>query len=276
MKSFSSYWRWKLPLSLLLLSGSQGICLNPPPALSAEEIMKKAVARAQCAAENGRRADYAYTKQVIVEDLDSQGRVTETKEKLFRFRSGLGSLEQVKINGQMVGGARLKKEEERIARQGQLVDAKTSKRDDHWEKYLTPELITKYQFTLREGQLINGRPAYLIAFRPRSGELPVRQMADHLLNHLAGRVWIDEQEFEIVRADISAQTKVTLGGVMDLLGSLSRFSYVLERIRLEDGTWFNRRAKGDFEGRKLLDNTHVKTRSETSDFHKTSAVSLNR
>ena len=55
---------------------------------------------------------------------------------------------------------------------------------------------------------------------------------------------------------------------MDLLGSLRTFRFDLERVRLDDGIWFNRRASGDFEGRKLLDNTHVKTRSETSGFCK--------
>jgi len=54
------------------------------------------------------------------------------------------------------------------------------------------------------------------------------------------------------------------------LGSLKRFNYVLERIRLQDGIWFNRMANGDFEGRKLLDTTHVKTRSETSGFRRNS------
>jgi len=255
-------------LGLLLLSGHAGICLNSPPDLSPEEIVRKAVNRAQSAKDSSRRAEYAYTKQVVVEDLDNQGRVTETKEKVFRFSSGFGSLEQVKINGQIADSARLKQEEERIARQGHLVDGKTSKRDDHWEKYLTPELIDKYQYTLQARTEVNGRPAYLIEFHPRSSNLPVRQVADRLLNQLAGKVWIDEQEFEIARAEISSQAKVALGGVMELLGSLKKFSFALERIRLEEGIWFNRVASGDFEGRKLLDNTHVKTRSETSGFHK--------
>lgn len=269
MKTLSFPCRWAWVLGGLLSSGSHGMCLNPPVSMTAEEIIGKAVMRAQSAQEDHRRTDYGYTKQVIVQDLDKQGRVTETKEKLFRFQSGLGSLEQIKINGQSVGGEKLKKEEERIARQGaQLVDAKTSKRDDHWEKYLTPALAAKYQFILEERKLVNGRGAYVLRFQPRSGNLPVRQMLDRLLNQLAGRVWIDETEFEIVRAELSAQSKVTLGGVMDLLGSLTKFSFALERIRLDDGTWFNRWASGDFEGRKLLDNTHVRTRSETSDFHK--------
>ena len=259
-----------LPIGVLLLSGRPALSSTFAP-LSAAEIVKKAIARTQSSKDDSRRADYAYTKQVVVEDLDNQGRVTETKEKLFRFISGLGSLEQIKVNGRTVGADRVKKEEERVAQQSsQLVGSKPSKRDDHWEKYLTPELLAKYQFTLEDRKLVQGRPAYVIAFQPRNGTLPVRQMVDRLLNQLAGRIWIDEQEFEIARAELSSQAKVTLGGVMEVFGSLNRFNYVLERIRLQDGVWFNRVANGDFEGRKLLDNTHVKTRSETSGFHRIS------
>jgi len=257
-------------MGVLALSGRPALGSTAAP-LSADEIVKRAITRVQSTKDDSRRADYSYTKQVVVEDLDNQGRVMETKEKLFRFSSGLGSLQQIKVNGHAVGAERIKKEEERVAQQSsQLVDSKSSKRDDHWEKYLTSDLLAKYQFRLVDRKLVHGRPAYVIAFQPRSGTLPVRQMADRLLNQLAGRVWIDEQEFEIARAELCSQSKVTLGGVMEVLGSLKRFNYVLERIRLQDGVWFNRVANGDFEGRKLLDTTHVKTRSETSGFHRSS------
>src|SRR4051812_10038327 len=164
MRLLMHSWRG-LPMILLLLSGRPAVCSSPAP-LTADEIMKKAIARAESVKEDSRRVDYAYTKQVVVEDLDNQGRVTEKKEKVYRFSSGLGSLEQIKVNGRSVGSDRLKKEEERVAQQNsQLVDSKTSKRDDHWEKYLTPDLLTKYQFTLVERKLVQGRPTYVIAFQ---------------------------------------------------------------------------------------------------------------
>jgi len=261
-----------LAIGVLALSGRPALCSTSPSApLSADEIVKNAIARVQSTKDDSRRADYSYTKQVVVEDLDNQGHVTETKEKLFRYSSGFGSLEQIKVNGRAIGADRIRKEEERVAQQSsQLVGSKPSKRDDYWEKYFTPDLLAKYQFTLVDRKLVHGRPAYVIDFQPRSGTLPVRQIADRLLNQLAGKVWIDEQEFEIARAELGSQSKVTLGGVMEVLGSLKRFSYVLERTRLQDGIWFNRVANGDFECRKLLDNTHVKTRSETSGFHRIS------
>src|SRR5947209_4704526 len=146
---FSDKRIWLWAACLLLLSGRAGLCLNPPASLTADEIMRKAIGRANAASGDARRADYAYTKQVIVQDFDPHGRVTETKEKLFRFQAGLGSLEEVKVNGRQIDGARLKKEEEHFARQtSQLIDTKGCKRDDRWEKYLTPELAAKYRFSL--------------------------------------------------------------------------------------------------------------------------------
>src|SRR5690242_13326276 len=117
-------------MGVLLLTGQAGICVNLPAGMTPEEIVRQAAARAQSEKTNDRRIDYAYTKQVVVEDLDNQGRVTETKEKVFRFSSGQASLEQVKINGQIAVGARLKQEEDQLARQrSQLSESKTSKRD---------------------------------------------------------------------------------------------------------------------------------------------------
>jgi len=54
-----------------------------------------------------------------------------------------------------------------------------------------------------------------------------------------------------------------LGGV---LGSLKKMAYTLMRTRLADGQWFNASSSGDFEGRKLLDSTRVKTSSRSTNF----------
>src|SRR5882672_201329 len=102
MKSLLIDCRW-LAASLLLVGGLFRASAAEAGSLSADEIVRKVLARAQTAREDARRGGYTYTKHVVVQDLDNQGRVTETKEKLFKFSSGLGSLEQVKVNGQSVG-----------------------------------------------------------------------------------------------------------------------------------------------------------------------------
>jgi hypothetical protein len=257
-------------LSFLVLSASNGFSLNTPPTLTPEEVVEKAVTRAQWSRKANQRKHYTYTKLSIMEELDGKGQVTERKEKLFAFQSGLASLKYVKINGQTLSAADRKKQEQTsVHNRQQLTDSKSTSKDDNWERYLTSELVAKYQFALVERATLNGRPTYVLSFQPRTESLAVKKMADRLLNQLAGKVWIDEEEFEIARAEIDLQSKVTLGGgLMEVLGSLKKFSFILERIRLEEGVWFNLLTQGDFEGRKLFDSTHQKLRTESGNFQR--------
>jgi hypothetical protein len=89
---------------------------------------------------------------------------------------------------------------------------------------------------------------------------------DRLLNQLSGTLWIDAEEFEVARAEVSLQSEVNLLG--GLIGSLKKLAYTLERTRVAEGVWFSTLANGDFQGRKLLDPTHIKTKSQSVHFHR--------
>ncbi len=81
--------------------------------------MQKTVARAQWVAESNPRAGYGYTKIAVIEDFDSKGQVKERKEKSFVFKSGRGSMAALKINGHVMCGAELQKQEDAAIRQRQ-------------------------------------------------------------------------------------------------------------------------------------------------------------
>src|SRR5437763_17201019 len=70
MKFLPSRWRSVVPIVLLLVAGHSGICFNSAAPLTPEEIVRKAFRRAHGATDDSRRADYAYNKRVIVEELD--------------------------------------------------------------------------------------------------------------------------------------------------------------------------------------------------------------
>lgn len=116
--------------------------------------------------------------------------------------------------------------------------------------------------------MINNRPSYVLSFVPLSTKLPVKRTMDRVLNQLSGTVWIDAQEFEIAKADVAVQTKITLGGILEVIGSLKQFHYIIERQRLDNFVWLNRATKGEIQGRKLWDSTHIRSQTESSDFHK--------
>ena len=258
-------------LIFFLGNASPGFASARAEGLSAAEITLKVVERAQQTLRNPDRGRYAYTKVSVREELDKKGKVKERHEKVIQFGPRSARVARMKVNDQVVGEAELKK---RVA-QGDPGVAPAGRsfattRDDAWQRSLTRELIAKYDFILLEPESLQGRPAYVMAFRPKNGRLSENQWSDRLLNRLAGKLWIDQEDFEIAKADLSLQSEITVG--LGLLGALKKFDFVLERVRLPEGVWFNRSSRADLVSRKLFDSSHVKTWSELKDFRRITAA----
>ena len=251
-----------------LLSAAIGFSAAAPFTLTAGQIVKKTVERAQTIQSANRQSDYSYTKFSVTEEFNGKGKLREKKEKLLLFESGRGRLSQLKLNGRALSGAEFRKQEEAAleARQ-QVTDSKSNRHDDNWEKYITPQLVAKYSFKMLGEEIINGRPAYVVGFEPASSNLPVNHLMDRLTNRLGGKVWIDEQDFEVARAQVGLRGEVVLWG--GVLGNFKKCNFTVERSRVDEHVWFNTATNGEFEGRKLLEPTHIRTRSESSNFHKT-------
>jgi len=262
---------WRCILGLMLLASSIHALRAESRPLTAEEIIDKTVRKASSSNSTNRRAAYNYSKQSITEKVDGDGHVTERKEKRLQFEGGRGKVVQIKINGRMLSPEELKAEQQQIAEEDAKMtqSSNLSRRSDNWEQLLTPELMRRYSYRLIGEEEVSGRKAYVLMFRPGSEDLPVNQLTDRVVNQLTGKLWIDAQDFEIAQADLWLLEDVTLWG--GILGSLKKFDYHIERVRLEDGVWANRLTRGEFRGRKFLGSMFVRTRSECSDFRKTVA-----
>lgn len=254
---------------IVLLAGLKtGLGSTTPAALSAGDIMRKAVERAESPGARSARPDYRYTKRTVLEELDSKGRLKEHKEKLYEVlvESGLSSLQLVQVNGQMLSAGELKKQNEKeIAERQKITDGKAAQKGDERENFLTADLVGKYKFTLLGEKTLNGRRAYLLSFEPKR-ELPIHKLTDRFLNQVAGTVWVDAEEFEVSRVEVHLNAEVALWG--GIIGTLRQCDYTLERTRLSDGVWFNSFSHGMFEGRKLLEPMLIRTRSQSSNFRR--------
>src|SRR3954469_16816723 len=82
---------------------------SPQP--SAEEIMRKAVASAEKASEKPALPAYSFTKAAVSEELDSDGKVTARKQKVYHvwFKDGATHAKLVEVNGHPPAEADLKK-----------------------------------------------------------------------------------------------------------------------------------------------------------------------
>lgn len=258
---------WRIAGFLVLIAVGRVVAGEEKP-ISADEIVKRMVARADAAGSNGSpRANYVYFKKSTTEKLDGKGKVEERKEKLIQVTGGKGSVVQIKVNGKPLSAEELKKAEAEVRAEDQKMnDSRVARRSDNFERLLTGDLVSRYRFTLVREDAVNGRRAYVLAFKPADGDLPVREISDRFINNLQGTIWVDAEEYEIAKADLTLRSEVTLWG--GILGALRKFDYKVERVRMDDGVWFNRLSRGEFGGRKFLDNVSLRTRSECTSFER--------
>ena len=235
--------------------------------LSADDIIARAVERAQSPANHALRPPYRYAKHTVFEELDSQGRLKE--------RRGTGTtsawnrvyqVKLVELNGEPLSATeQQKRDAEDLAQRQKMTDPRPPKNPTN-AKIFSPPICRPLQVTLLHERMLDGRDTYEIAFEPRSAKLPINHLTDRFLNQVAGTVWIDAAEFEIARAEIHLQGEVTLWGGM--VGTLTQCSYTLKRVREPDGVWFNGDSHGFFAGRRLLEPMMIRTRSESTGFQK--------
>jgi hypothetical protein len=253
-----------------LIAVSAGLA-HPPlraaEALSASEIVQKTVARGQ-QDQQGSIPDFIYRKLTVTDELDTAGKVKQHREKLYEvsYRDGLSHSRLLQVNGHAPSESDLKQQSDNEMSVRQLTGESKPAKGDNRENFLTAGLAARFDFTLIGTTNLNGRAAYQIVFQPKNPQLPVHHMVDRLLNQLSGTLWIDTEEFEMARAEISLRSEVNLLG--GIIGSLKKLDYTLERTRVADGVWFSTLANGDFLGRKLLDSTHIKTKSQSVHFHR--------
>jgi hypothetical protein len=235
--------------------------------LTADEVVQKAVSRGQ-QDQQGAVPNFTYRKTTLTEQLDGSGKVKERREKLYEisYRDGLSHSTLLEVNGHAPSDTDLKQQSDNEMSVRQITGEKKQVQGDNRENFLTADLAARFDFTLLAVTNVNGRAAYEISFQPKNPQLPVHRIVDRLLNQISGTLWIDVEEFEVARADVSLRSEVNLLG--GIIGSLKKLSYTLERTRVADGVWFSTLSNGDFQGRKLLDPTHIKTKSQSVHFHR--------
>lgn len=251
----------------LMISLLAGTSLASDAPLTADEIMQKAVARAEVIADPVGQPSYRYERRTVTDELDASGNLREHTDKLFDVVIAKRTTAKlVQVNGHAPSASELKKQEQlEDAERKRIAESRSGDKPSLKGNLFTTDLISRYQFTLVGKKEINGRAAYYLTFKPKAN-LPVHRITDRFLNQVAGKVWIDAEEFEIARAQIGLQTEVTLWA--GIIGTLRRCDFTLDRIRLPDGAWFASSSHGVIEGRKLLENMYMRTRSECSNFRR--------
>lgn len=198
--------------------------------------------------------NYQYTRSRVWEYRNSKGQVVSHEEK----KSVENKPERIAARNARLAAANKpvppsppSTKSEAVSETHSNIRGKALKVKD----YSIANLMQRFQFKLIGRDVINGRPSYMVDFRPKSDDLPVNSLADKFINKAAGRIWIDAEDYAISQAQLRLTEQVNiLGGIV---GSVWKFTYAFTRLRTPEGYWFARNMDWHLEGREVVFNRIV-------------------
>lgn len=129
---------------------------------------------------------------------------------------------------------RLAKEEEALAR----------------DRAMIADVVSVLRFDLDRRETVDGRPAIVVSFQPIDDPKP-KTREGKLVSHFSGLAWVDEHEFQVVRAEAEAMDTISYGlGIVARIHKGTRGEFV--RRQMADGSWLPAVAELTATGRVLL------------------------
>lgn len=190
---------------------------------------------------------YTYDVSELREELDAQGRrqsLEITRYEVFHVK-GLPVRKKVGAGGRPLPPDEAAREERRVAEKVEsIVQGKTTV--ERAEVRLS-QVLERYDFKTMRREDRDERPTLVFDFAPLPGQRKLD--SDRFLRVLAGRIWVDEEERQLVRAEIRSTEGVRFA--WGLGPSLETLSLDFEFERAEEGLWLPSRLKAVAAGRAL-------------------------
>ncbi len=189
---------------------------------------------------------YTYDVTEVREELDDEGRrrgVSTSRYEVFHVK-GVPVRKKVAQDGKPLPGDEKIREERRVQEEvGSIL--KGSRDADRGVKL--SEVLERYDFRTVGREDIDERSTLLFDFAPQPGERKLE--GDRFLRVLTGRIWVDEQEKELVRAEL--RTTKGVGFAWGLGPALEALTMDLDFDRAEEGLWLPARLKALVNGQIL-------------------------
>jgi hypothetical protein len=124
-----------------------------------------------------------------------------------------------------------------------------------WQREAWRELPEALDFRLANEEVRDSHSLYVIEAKPRPGYQP-RSLTGKVFAHLQGKLWVDKQDYHLVKADVEVVTTISAGLFLIRLAKGSRASF--EQTRVNDEVWLPRQVRAFFSARLgLLKVLHI-------------------
>ena len=233
--------RWAIGIGGLLALGGAAAPAGAQE-WTAQEIVDRAVARAD--EQRAAQADIRYraTFEAITERLNGDGEVEETERETYEQYplEGVVYEELVAREGEPLTADDARKERERQREFVEEVRARRARGDDPRPEdenrvELNDDFISRYASSIVGEEVRDGYDCWIIQLVPRAGELPVNRRIDNALNKSTGRLWIAKEDFGLSQVEFEMNEPVRFWG--GIAGELRNTAGRLQYTRTAEGVW---------------------------------------
>jgi len=220
---------------------------NSPPAVpltDPAEIIRRVAAHQE---ENEKKKrDYTYEEKVLEKKLDGHGDVKSNETSGFDVMVIYGEhvQRQVSKDDKPLPPKDAAKEEEKIdkliakyknetedQRAKRLEKAENSRREGH---NFVKEIADAFNFTMLPPETVDGRALYVIQGEPKPGYEP-HSKNGKFLTKFRGKIWIDQNEYQWVKADLETIDTISFGWFVARLHKGTHL--YIEQTRINDEVW---------------------------------------
>jgi hypothetical protein len=215
--------------------------------------------------------DYTYDLEVLNEQLDKRGAVTSLKRRRFEvfFVKKKRVRRLVAEDGAPLSAERQAKVDAEVRKYVDDV-MRGRARPPQGDDVKLADIIGRYQFRAVAREDLEGRPAIVLDFEAQPGKRDLK--GDNILRRLAGRLWVDEAERVVARAEIHATGSIKVA--WGLGASIGAAEVLTEFVKVEDGVWLPRKVQTRVQGRILLvKGIHERTTGSFTRYRRFSAES---
>lgn len=219
-----------------------------PPTNDPKEIVRRSVEIDHKTIELAR--NYTCVQREVFKHLGSHGEVKSTEIKTWDITVLYGEpySRLIQKDDKPLSEKDEKKEEEKLekflakrkaesAGDRQKRQAKEKKEREEERAFLR-DVVNAYDFRIVGDETIDGRDAWVIEGTPRKDFHPTQPHAD-ILSKIKGKIWIDQQEYNWVKAEAEAIDTISFGWFLARVHKGSHFSF--EQVRLNNEVWLLRR-----------------------------------
>lgn len=249
-----------LPCAVFARNESAPITEPLPPV---DEVVPKVIARSKWSRAQNFQQFYSFTRSKVTEEFDTKGKIKSKQERCWRVPATKEAPESLLRNSTAATlnpeSNEIGNEPSQVRRNGTSPPAKKRFID------IDEETIARFTFKPLRRELFHGRKTLVLAFEPKS-DLPIKRLQDRFVNKAAGTLWVDELEYEVVKAEVRLKEPVSVGG--GLIGDVQTFQYIFERTRVDDGVWLMAQSEMSIKARQFLTLVRTKKQQRWTDFKK--------